>query len=141
MSTHFKIVPILHPLLILLLSARLGAAADPPAPVERPAKPLIAPTSGTPQSATPRAVATFESIGLYWTPADGAESKVCKVRYRASGEEAWHEALPLWFDKRIGEYRGSIVQLHSNTHYEVHLELSGSAASADLKTATWSEER
>lgn len=139
MSTHFEIASTRRPLLALLLSARLGAAADPPAPAERPPKPLIPPTSGQPQSATPRAVATFESIGLYWTPADGGESKVCKARYRAAGEDAWHEALPLWFDKRIGEYRGSIVQLRSGTSYEVHLELTAGGASAELQTVTWSE--
>ncbi len=106
---------------------------------ERPAKPLIAPTSGTPQSATPRAVCTFESMGLYWTPADGAEAKICQVRYRAAGEPTWREALPLWFDKRIGEYRGSIVPLHSGTSYDVRLELMGGGTSAELKASTWNE--
>ena len=59
---------------------------------------LIKPTSGTPQSATPRAVCKFASIGLYWTPDGGAEDKPCRVRYRAAGELTWREALPLWFD-------------------------------------------
>jgi hypothetical protein len=102
-------------------------------------KPPILPTSGTSQSATPRAVCTFESIGLYWTPADGAETKECRAQYRKAGEQAWHEALPLWFDRRIGEYRGSIVQLRSGTEYEVRLALAGSKTSAELKASTWSE--
>jgi hypothetical protein len=100
---------------------------------------LIKPTSGTPQSATPRAVCTFASIGLYWTPEGGAEDKPCRVSYRAAGEPTWREALPLWFDKRIGEYRGSIVQLHGGATYEVRLELAGGGPSAELKAATWSE--
>jgi hypothetical protein len=101
-------------------------------------KPLIKPTSGTPQSDIARAVCTFESIGLYWTPGGGAEDKICQVHYRPAGEQPWHEALPLWFDKRIGEYRGSIVQLHSATTYEVRLELAGGAP-VELKAVTWNE--
>lgn len=66
----------------------------------------IKPSSGSPQSAMPRAVCTFASIGLYWTPDGGAEDKPCRVRYRAIGAPTWRQALPLWFDKRIGEYRG-----------------------------------
>jgi hypothetical protein len=97
----------------------------------------IQPTSGTPQSAAARAVCTFQSIGLYWTPGGGAEDRTCRVRYRQAGGQAWHEALDLWFDKRIGEYRGSIVQLQSGTTYEVRLELSGGGPAAELTVTTW----
>jgi hypothetical protein len=103
------------------------------------ARPPVKPTSGTAQSATPRAVCTFESIGLYWTPADGAEDRTCRVQYRIVGDQTWREALPLWFDKRIGEYRGSIVQLRSGTTYELRLELAGGKTSAALKATTWNE--
>ena len=102
-------------------------------------KPPILPTSGTPQSAMPRALCTFESIGLYWTPADAAEARTCRVQYRIAGEQKWREALPLWFDRRIGEYRGSIVQLRSGATYEVRLELADSKTSAELKASTWNE--
>src|SRR5262245_5178888 len=98
----------------------------------------VKPTSGTPQSSQPRAVCTFASIGLYWTPADGGEDKPCLVKYRADGQQAWREALPLWYDKRIGEYRGSIVQLASGTTYDVRLEIAG-GPSAELKANTWKE--
>lgn len=100
---------------------------------------LVRPTSGTPQSATPRAVCTFESIGLYWTPDGGAEDEPCRARYRPTGEQTWREALPLWFDARIGEYRGSIVQLQSGKTYEIRLSLPDNGPSAELKAATWSE--
>ena len=42
------------------------------------------------------------------------------------------EALPLWFDKRISEYRGSIVQLQSDTTYEVRLDLAGNGPTAGV---------
>jgi hypothetical protein len=100
---------------------------------------LIKPTSGTPQSAQPRAVCTFQCIGLYWSPDGGAEDRSCQVRYRRAGAPAWHDALPLWFDRRIGEYRGSIVQLQSDTTYEVRLELAGDGPAAELKATTWRE--
>ncbi|HEV7405502.1 MAG TPA: hypothetical protein VGO11_21335 [Chthoniobacteraceae bacterium] len=117
----------------LLITCALGA--------ENP-KPAIQPTSGTPKSANARAVCTFESIGLYWTPAKGAKENPCRVQYRVSGEPAWRDALPLWFDERIGEYRGSIVQLRSGTTYEVRLALETSPTSTtwtDLKARTWNE--
>jgi hypothetical protein len=100
---------------------------------------LIKPTSGTPQSAQARAVCTFQCIGLYWTPDGGADHRTCRVRYRQAGTQPWHEALPLWFDQRIGEYRGSIVQLQSNTTYEVRLDLSGGGPAAELTATTWNE--
>src|SRR5512140_3576062 len=99
------------------LLGMMAVCAEPPV--------LVKPTSGSPQSATPRAVCTFASIGLYWTPAGGADGKTCRVRYRPAGAPAWRDAPPLWFDRRIGEYRGSIVQLQSGTAYEVRLELPG----------------
>lgn len=57
--------------------------AEPPASIK--------PTSGVPQSDQPRAVCTFASIGLYWTPAGGADDKPCGATIaplvRKSGEK------------------------------------------------------
>lgn len=91
----------------------------------------------TQSAVLPRAVCTFQCISLYWTPVGGAESNVCRVRYRADGEQSWHEALPLWFDKRNGEYRGSIVQLASGTAYVVRLDLANDGPTAKVKATTW----
>ena len=90
-------------------------------------------------AAEPTATATFECIGLYWKAAKGSESTECTVRYRRTGSSAWREALPLWYDKRNKEYRGSIVGLKPGTTYEVKLALKGNAESASLQAATWSE--
>lgn len=117
----------------LSLCCLLAAAA----PVAQPA--AVKPTSGAPQSTQPRAVCTFQCIGLYWTPVGGSEDNPCQVNYRPAGDRMWREALPLWFDKRIGEYRGSIVQLDSGKTYEVRLNLAQSGPSAELKAATWPE--
>lgn len=133
-------------LLTFVLTVCHGAYAQPDSPVPggeelRALAPraLVEPSRGTPQSTTPRAVCTFASIGLYWTPDGGAADKPCRVRYRAAGEPTWREALPLWFDIRNSEYRGSILQLKSGTTYEVHLELVGAGLSTELRAATWSE--
>ena len=64
---------------------------------------------------------------------------MCHVRYRAEGDETWHEALPLWFDKRNGEYRGSIVQLATGITYVVRLDLANDGPSADVMATTWRE--
>jgi hypothetical protein len=84
------------------------------------------------------AVATFHSLGLTWAPPDGAAGVECSVRYRAEGESAWHDGLPLWYDARDDEYRGSLVQLRPGTAYEVELSLE-TGTSATTTASTWSE--
>ena len=85
----------------------------------------------------PRAVPTFECLGLYWSPPEGSADATCAVRYRAMGAKEWREALPLWFDPRDREYRGSVVGLVAGTGYEVRLSLPN--ASATLAAETWNE--
>ena len=79
------------------------------------------------------AIATFESLGLYWAPPSDPGAQGCPVRYRAQGALDWKDALPLWYDTRNAECRGSIVHLAPGTTYEI--ELSGTSLSA----TTWSE--
>ncbi|MBN2711043.1 MAG: hypothetical protein JXR97_01215, partial [Planctomycetes bacterium] len=50
------------------------------------------------EEVAPRAVATFNSIGLYWKPTDGGPSRPCTARYRKAGTQEWREALNLWCD-------------------------------------------
>lgn len=90
--------------------------------------------------AEPVAVGTFECIGLYWSPANGAEDRECRVRYRPAGSNTWRSALPLWFDVRDSQYRGSIVNLTPGTAYEVELSLTGTATAAAITAATWAED-
>lgn len=91
------------------------------------------------EEANPRAVPTFECLGLYWTAPGGGESVACEARYRKAGQQAWHEALPLWFDSRNGEYRGSIVHLRPGTAFEVALSLKGTQQKVSLSARTWSD--
>jgi len=65
--------------------------------------PIVAEAGGS------TAVSTFECLGLYWSPVDGSADKECRVLYRIVGNSTWKTAMPLWFDERNGEYRGSIV--------------------------------
>jgi hypothetical protein len=84
--------------------------------------PLAAQVPATPPQENPYAIGTFESLGLYYRAPDvGAVG----VRYRAAGETAWREALPLERDARDGEYRGSIVRLKPGTAYDVELLAGG----------------
>ncbi len=85
------------------------------------------------------AVPTFECIGLYWKAPGGAADTVCEARYRADRRTEWKQALPLWFDPRNQEYRGSIVNLQPGTRYEVGLQLRGTTTSVSLQARTWSE--
>src|SRR2546423_659801 len=86
-----------------------------------------------------KAIATFESLGLYWKPPADPGAAGCPVRYRKSGEAAWHDGLPLWYDARNRECRGSLVQLAPGTTYEVRFRMPGQPSSAELKARTWSE--
>ncbi len=87
----------------------------------------------------PRAVATFESIGLYWAPGLDLRPGGCAVRFRKAGDAAWREGLPLWYDARNGECRGSLVQLAPGTEYEVRLGVAGKEPSSHLRVSTWPE--
>ena len=84
------------------------------------------------------AVATFQSVGLYWSPPAGNEANAAKVEFRAAGTSAWRAGLEPWFDRRNGEYRGSLVELEPGTTYEIRVSLA-SGESQTLKARTWSE--
>ena len=74
----------------------------------------------------PSVVATYECAGLYWKmPENGS----CRIRYRKEAEDKWQAGLDLVYDKRDGEYRGSIIGLSPNTSYQVEL------TNGSLKTA------
>lgn len=90
-------------------------------------------------AAEPVSVSTFECIGLYWSPENGSENRECRVRYRPAGGTAWRSALPLWFDARDSQYRGSIVNLTPDTVYEIELSLTGTATVAVITATTWTE--
>jgi hypothetical protein len=87
-------------------------------------------------AAEPRAVATFESVGIYYTPSSPPafpDTSGCPVRFRKAGDSAWREGLALWYDARNRECRGSLVQLEPGTRYEI--DLSGKI----LAATTWSD--
>jgi hypothetical protein len=86
------------------------------------------------QQAAPRAVPTFESLGLYWSPPAAPAEGTCPARYRKHGESEWKDALPLWYDARNKECRGSIVHLTPGTQYEVAI-----ASEKPVTARTWSE--
>lgn len=64
------------------------------------------------------AIGTFECLGLYLNSPDLGQ---CKVRFRARGAATWREGLPLWFDERASQYRGSLVYLQPATTYDIEL--------------------
>ncbi|HUI90892.1 MAG TPA: hypothetical protein VLX68_01475 [Chitinivibrionales bacterium] len=85
------------------------------------------------------AVPTFECIGLYWSPGNGSAAISCTTSYREKNTIAWQQAMPLWYDARNTEYRGSIVNLKPNTTYEIHLTLQGTISSTTFTATTWNE--
>ncbi len=89
-------------------------------------------------AAEPTAIATFESIGLYWSPGADPGAGGCSVRYRAAGAGDWKQGFPLWYDPRDAQCRGSLVGLSPNTQYEVRLQAGDKEAS--LLSRTWKED-
>jgi len=108
---------------------------------------MAIPVAGTPDQAAapesttgPVGIATFECVGLYWHPSGGGEEIPCNVVYREPGAAQWHEALPLWYDTRNGEYRGSLVNLKPGATYETRLSLGGTGSGESITVTTWKED-
>lgn len=88
------------------------------------------------QSENPYAVSTFECIGIYYK-VDSAPAGECEVKFKKAGDSKWNDTLPLWFDPRDMEHRGSIVGLEPDTEYEI--QLSCGEKSEHLEARTRSE--
>jgi len=82
--------------------------------------------------ANPRAVATFESLGLYYNRPPAKEG--CRVSYRAAGAAAWREGYPLVYDARERQYRGSLVNLKPGTAYDIRLDAGDAPAEFQART-------
>ena len=80
---------------------------------------------------TPTAIATYECLGLYWS---APEARECAVQFRREGDAAWHAALPLVYDARDHEWRGSIVGLVPNASYEIKLRAGESEVTLKART-------
>ena len=81
----------------------------------------------------PYAVPTFECIGIYYK-VETENLGECKVSYRSADKKMWQEAMPLWFDQRDLEYRGSIIGLAQNTDYQIRLAIDGKQIEFNSKT-------
>lgn len=78
------------------------------------------------------AVPTFECLGLYLdVPTDLGS---CEVRYRPTAENDWKQALPLVYDERDKQYRGSLVGLQPDTAYAIRLECDGRTFTIEART-------
>jgi hypothetical protein len=96
--------------------------------------------SGPAAAAEPSASPTFESIGLYWRGPSPLDAKAdARLQFRMVGAAQWQEGLPLWFDERESEYRGSLVHLQPGTRYEIKLTHDDGETSETLSASTWPE--
>jgi hypothetical protein len=85
-----------------------------------------------------RAVATFESLGMYWSPGSDPGAKGCSIRYRKHSESSWRQGLNMWYDARNRECRGSLVHLQPGTDYAVEMGI-GTSFTAGVNTRTWAD--
>ena len=91
-----------------------------------------------------KAVSTFHSMSLYWTPDAGAYDKDVIVQYKKSSNSIWKDGLsmkynPIWGTNKA-TYRGSVVNLIPATSYDFKLKLEGTSDSVLLTKATWNED-
>jgi hypothetical protein len=97
-------------------------------------------------------VPTFHCLSIYWSPEGGEANKKVFVKFREAGQTAWRDGLSMRYNpindwnhpgsktpESKGDYRGSIVNLKPNTHYEVALTLAGTDTATIAKAATWNE--
>jgi len=123
--------------LALIAVVKIAAAQE---PSQRGAGSVVAAASKVPATAVP----TFHCLGIYWSPEDGEAGKKVLVKFRAAGEQAWRDGLPMRYnpvktDECKGDYRGSIVNLKPGTAYEIALTLEGTDTRTSLNAATWKE--
>lgn len=85
------------------------------------------------------AVPTFESLGLSWTPQTTTKINDCQVTYRRQNSTTWKRGLPLWYDERNGECRGSLVHLEPDTMYQIQVSVEETHETARALAKTWSE--
>jgi hypothetical protein len=100
------------------------------------------PRTPTPSASLPaggKAVTTFHSAGLYWTPTSNPGSAGCTVQYKKSSDSTWSQGLNLWYDSNNNECRGSIVQLTPGTSYDFQIGV-GSTYAVQTSASTWTEQ-
>ena len=83
-------------------------------------------------AADAKAVATFESLGLYYNRAEPAKST--RVTFRAAGADQWAEGHPVVYDNRERQYRGSLVGLKPGTAYDIRIDADGKAVEFQART-------
>src|SRR5919108_322346 len=132
-------------LLVVLAGCGGGSGGDPAQPNSQSSSGPAFTTSGITASASglpangARAVPTFESIGLYWTPPSNPGAG-CPVIFRKVGDPTWRQGIDMWYDPANGECRGSLVLLDPGTSYDIQFGMPGATASAGLIATTWSEQ-
>ena len=94
----------------------------------------------------PHAVATFESIGVYWVPGTNPGAAGCQIQYRVYNADPaiaaatpWNSGLAMWYDSRNSECRGSLVQLAPGTTYEIQVGLPGQPFTPSFTATTWAD--
>ncbi len=103
---------------------------------------IMMPLAAYAQDAT--SIATFHSIGLYWSPTSGSAERGVDVRFRPEGGE-WRDGLAMRWnpidgtEEDLTPYRGSLVHLEPGTRYEVQLDLEGTSETTTFFASTWSE--
>jgi hypothetical protein len=95
---------------------------------------LLAAVIGCPvaRAADAQAVATFESLGLYYDRQEPAKST--RVMFRAANAGKWNEGHPLVYDSRSRQYRGSLVGLSPDTAYQIRIQADGDAVELQART-------
>ncbi|HLA40002.1 MAG TPA: right-handed parallel beta-helix repeat-containing protein, partial [Candidatus Glassbacteria bacterium] len=88
------------------------------------------------QQQNPRAVPTFECLGIYYD-VEANDPGECSLRYRSVGTESWIPVIAPVFDKRDHQFRGSLVGLEPGAEYEIELTCQGKPVA--FKAATRSE--
>ncbi len=84
-----------------------------------------------------RVIPTFNCLSIYWTPSEQS-ANTASLYYKEKDEAEWRKALDPWFDKRNMEFRGSIVNLNSNTEYKIKL-ISNTGVEKETQAKTWNE--
>lgn len=78
------------------------------------------------------AVATFESIGLYYDVPQGVTE--CGVSYHKAPDGEWHDGYPLIYSAREKQCRGSLVGLEPDTLYDIRVKAGADETDVQART-------
>lgn len=87
-------------------------------------------------------MSTYNSVSIYLSDVTqplNDDDNDARVRFRKQDSRLWRAGLPLWYDARDAQYRGSLVGLEQGATYVIEVTLDDGTKRA-VEATTWTED-